>query len=53
MTYQIKFRESAAKEWEKLDHSIRRMFAKKLEERAYQARLQGRGKLRRTGEVLP
>ncbi len=40
MTYQIKFRESAAKEWEKLDHSIRRMFAKKLEERALNPRVE-------------
>lgn len=40
MTYQIKFRESAAKEWKKLDPSIRRMFAKKLEERVLNPRVE-------------
>ncbi|KFK93726.1 MULTISPECIES: type II toxin-antitoxin system RelE/ParE family toxin [unclassified Serratia (in: enterobacteria)] len=30
MTYQIKFRESALKEWNKLDKSVQQQFAKKL-----------------------
>lgn len=30
MTYTIKFRESAAKEWDKLDKALQQQFAKKL-----------------------
>jgi len=30
MTYKIKFREAAAKEWQKLDREIQQQFAKKL-----------------------
>ncbi|CAM4037688.1 type II toxin-antitoxin system RelE/ParE family toxin [Rahnella bruchi] len=30
MTYTIKFRESAAKEWDKLDRALQQQFAKKL-----------------------
>lgn len=39
MIYTIKFRESAAKEWNKLDPSLRRQFAKKLKERAANPRI--------------
>lgn len=33
MTYSIEFLEDAKKEWDKLDHSIKNQFAKKLFER--------------------
>jgi mRNA interferase RelE/StbE len=33
MSYNLKFLPSAKKEWDKLDHSIRTQFKKKLEER--------------------
>lgn len=33
MTYMIKFRESALKEWSKLDKAIQHQFAKKLKKR--------------------
>lgn len=34
MTYEVLFRESAEKEWIKLDANVRKQFAKKLKERA-------------------
>ena len=39
MTYSIEFKESALKEWRKLDSSIRNQFKKRLEERLEHPRL--------------
>ena len=33
MTYELEFKKSALKEWEKLGHTIRKQFKKKLKER--------------------
>lgn len=33
MTYNLKFKKSALKEWEKLDHTIKEQFKKKIRER--------------------
>jgi mRNA interferase RelE/StbE len=39
MTYNLEFKESALKEWRKLDNSIREQFKKKLAERVENPRL--------------
>lgn len=39
MTYSLEFKESALKEWQKLDGSIREQFKKKLKERLEAPRL--------------
>jgi mRNA interferase RelE/StbE len=40
MTYDLEFKESALKEWQKLDGSIREQFKKKLKERLDSPRLE-------------
>ena len=40
MTYDLEFKESALKEWQKLDGSIREQFKKKLKERLEGPRLE-------------
>jgi mRNA interferase RelE/StbE len=40
MTYDLEFKESALKEWQKLDGSIREQFKKKLKERLEDPRLE-------------
>jgi len=40
MTYNIEFKESAFKEWQKLDGSIREQFKKKIKERVEEPRLE-------------
>lgn len=40
MTYSLKFKEEALKEWEKLGHTIREQFKKKLSERLESPRME-------------
>ena len=40
MTYNLEFKESALKEWRKLDSSIRELFKKRLAERLEQPRVE-------------
>ncbi len=40
MTYELAFKESALKEWRKLDESVRSQFKKKLAERLKQPRVE-------------
>jgi len=40
MNYSLEFKESALKEWRKLDGSIREQFKKKLAERLHQPRIE-------------
>ena len=40
MTYSVKFRKSAFREWKKLDPTVQRQFAKKLKERIENPRVE-------------
>ena len=40
MTYELKFKESALKEWRKLDNSVRELFKKRLVERLVTPRVE-------------
>ena len=40
MNYELEFKESALKEWQKLDHSLREMFKKRLIERLADPRVE-------------
>ncbi|MCK5360355.1 MAG: type II toxin-antitoxin system RelE/ParE family toxin [Gammaproteobacteria bacterium] len=40
MTYRLLFKQDAKKEWDKLDSTVRSIFAKKLQERIKQPRLE-------------
>lgn len=40
MSYELEFKESALKEWRKLDNSVRELFKKRLEERLVAPRVE-------------
>jgi mRNA interferase RelE/StbE len=40
MSYELEFKESALKEWQKLDNSVRELFKKRLTERLVEPRIE-------------
>ena len=40
MSYELEFKESALKEWQKLDNSVRELFKKRLTERLLEPRIE-------------